>query len=128
VDPAVVLSIRQQLFAGLIYFLLTYDVVCRYWVNFQRRIEAFLLPPQQYSLIKLSMYIPKWHLGGHNEACADRFSLNYALNVGRMSGELVETPWAYLNGFQYSTQEMGHGPRREVLTTAFNHWNWQKTS
>lgn len=114
---------------GITFFLFSYDVVCKWHINFWTRLKLGS-KTNWYDVLKDSMQyqflVPKFHLGSHKEECADRFSFNYADGVGRMHGELVETIWAGLNWLQYSTQEMSAGHRREVITEAMNYWNWGK--
>lgn len=70
--------------------------------------------------------IGKFHIGGHQKSCSARFSFNYTIGAGRMSGELVETIWVEFNFYKHQTREMTEGGRRDLLNDAFNHWNWMK--
>lgn len=106
----------------------SYDIACKYGINFRHRVmesDVKLLDHEDFNLVFL---VPKFHLGGHVRTCADKFAFDYTPNVGRMSGELVETPWAAMNWLQYSTREMGWGTRRDVLTNNLNGWNWNKVA
>ena len=69
----------------------------------------------------------KFHLNGHKISCQDLYSPSYASLVGRVSGEEIETVWSYLNGFQYSTQEMSAGSRIDMLTDVINNFNLTKS-
>jgi len=68
----------------------------------------------------------KFHLASHIEGCADKFSFNWTKNVGRTSGESVETNWANLNLLATSTREMGWGHRRDTITDGMIDWNWRR--
>lgn len=114
---------------GLADVILSYDIACKYSVNFLKRVKTSpdqLLPEDIDKHIRITWLIGKFHLGGHKEECAKMYSFNYNKNVGRMSGELVETIWATFNALKPQTREMGPGPRREMLTDAMNFWNKMK--
>ena len=70
--------------------------------------------------------VPKFHLAAHIEGCADNFSFNWTVLVGRTCGEIVESNWSRLNGLASSTQEMGFGQRRDILTDAIIFFNFMK--
>ena len=121
--------IRQGLVDEVKRFVISYDIACKYGIGFKNRVSCGsikLLDPDHLTDDLLCWLVPKFHLGGHQPSCADLFSFNYTKDVGHMSGELVETPWASLNWLQYSTREMGWGTRRDYLNIHFNHWNWKK--
>lgn len=128
-DIAVCNGMRPFIESGVPRVVLSYDVACKYSVNFKKRVmpadesKTALLdncPPQ------ITFLVPKFHLEGHVKECADRYSFNFTEGVGRMSGELVETPWAALNRLQASTTTMAAGRRIDTLSHHFNHWNWNK--
>lgn len=137
VDPPVATAIESGLERGVLDFIFSYDIACKYSVHFFERIKsalpnkAPLFSPTASNafdsgLAAITWLIGKFHLGGHKEECSKSFSFNYNKLVGRMSGELVETIWAAFNWLKYQTREMGPGPRIETLSDAMNHWNWQK--
>lgn len=122
-------SFRWALDNGVADVILSYDIACKYSVNFLKRVKTNpnpLLPDEIDKHIRITWLIGKFHLGGHKEECSKKYSFNYNKNVGRMSGELVETIWATFNALKPQTREMGPGPRREVLTDAMNFWNKMK--
>lgn len=122
--------IDQAILERILRLVISYDSMCKYEQNLVYRlcqINPALITEADLSRIELECLIPKFHLGGHKPECADNYSFNYAKNVGRMSGELVETPWSTLNALQYTTREMGWGNRRDMLTDHMNFWNWRKT-
>lgn len=128
VDVAISSVIQTTLLAGLAFFVVAYDIACKYSVNFKKRV---LEGPVKLIDIKadelfIVWLIGKFHLGGHQPECSDKYSFNYTRGVGRGCGELIETVWSYLDYHKYSTREMGRGPRREMLTDAMNEWNMGK--
>lgn len=129
VDVAVGCVLRNSIVKGILRRVYSYDSNCGYEVKLFLRLagyEPVLITLEELLEMDFHPVIPKFHLGGHKPECADKYSLNYKENVGRMSGEGVETPWAALNRLQYSTREMGHGNRRDMLTDHFMAWNWWK--
>lgn len=136
VDGAVAAALKKIYNSGLRKAVLSYDIACKYKVNFYLRISTqnkfgtSLLPIEmQEYLLDRDRFLPKvnqWHLGSHIETCADDHSLRTTPNVGRFHGEQVETPWARLDLLQYSTREMNAGHRRDTITAHMNHWNNEK--
>lgn len=124
---------------GLVDFIFSYDIACKYSVHFFTRVKSALpnKPPLLSTaasiafatgLATITWLIGKFHLGGHKEACAKKYSFNYNTMVGRMSGELVETIWSAFNWLKFQTREMGPGPREETISDSANRWNWDKTT
>lgn len=130
---------------GVLDFIVSYDIACKYSVNFVKRVtEEFrseevegqqstrispgrsLLPASFFESASVKWLIGKFHLGSHRDECLKEYSFNFTRGVGRMSGELVETIWAYFDYLKYQTREMSEGARKELLTDAMNWWNWQK--
>lgn len=121
--------IKQDIEDGIERECFSYDSNCSHEVNFYKRLADYnppLITRDDLSKIEYKALIPKFHLAGHKPECSDRYSLNFTEDVGRMSGELVETPWADLNPLQYSLREMGWGNRRDALTDQLNGWNHSK--
>lgn len=115
--------------AGILDFIIAYDIACKYSIKFEARVtefESMLLPSTFFGTAWIIWLIGKFHLGGHRDDCHKKFSFNYTANVGRMSGELVETIWSYFDYLKYQTREMSAGARKEMLSDAMNWWNWQK--
>ncbi|KAG8940645.1 hypothetical protein FRC04_005175 [Tulasnella sp. 424] len=111
--------------------VISYDIACKYGVKFQERVSAPytggpLLEQSEYPK-DLEFYVPAWHILGHTPQCNLRFNMRYHPLVGRTAGEGVETIWAVMNAYQYSTREMGHGHRRDTLTDIFNDFNFRKS-
>ncbi|KAG8931499.1 hypothetical protein FRC01_001224 [Tulasnella sp. 417] len=129
VDPAVASVVRAQ-HPGQRQ-VHSYDVACKYGINFKKRTTMDfdggpLIKPEQFPK-DIQFLVPAWHILGHVEECLARYHFRYTPLVGRTAGEGVETIWSSLNGWQYSTREMGHGHRRDTLTDVMNHFNWTKT-
>lgn len=129
VDVPMAMVINAAINAGLKDLVISYDIACKYSINFLERVcnsPYPLLPDNLQSLVSILWLIGKFHLGGHREECQKFFNFNYTQGVGRMSGELVETIWSYFDFLKYQTREMGPGSRQEMLSDAMNYWNWQK--
>ncbi|KIO31440.1 hypothetical protein M407DRAFT_67938, partial [Tulasnella calospora MUT 4182] len=129
VDVPMSMVINTAIDRGLRDLVISYDIACKYSINFLNRVCASpypLLPPDVQSLVSITWLIGKFHLGGHREECHQSFNFNYTPGVGRMSGELVETIWSYFDYLKYQTREMGPGARQEMLSDAMNYWNWRK--
>ncbi|KIO20783.1 hypothetical protein M407DRAFT_29579 [Tulasnella calospora MUT 4182] len=116
--------------SGLRYFVITYDIACKYGVNFKKRCCdpscKFVLIPTAEEEMFIVFCVNKFHQESHDDNCGAKNSLNYTKFVGRTCGEGVETIWAKLNWLRSSTREMSPGMRIEVLSEHFNDWNWQK--
>ncbi|KAG8925800.1 hypothetical protein FRC01_009690 [Tulasnella sp. 417] len=117
--------------AGLRYFVITYDIACKYGIKFKSRCCnkdcKFVLIPTPSGDINIIFCVNKFHQESHDDNCAAKNALDYTKYVGRTCGEGVETVWANMNWLRYSTREMGTGARIETLSDHFNDWNWQKT-
>ncbi|KAG9041631.1 hypothetical protein FS837_011950 [Tulasnella sp. UAMH 9824] len=123
--------LNESYAAGLRYFVITYDIACKYKINFKSRCCDkncnFVLIPTPGGDINIIFCINKFHQESHDEDCAAKNALDYTKYVGRTCGEGVETVWAKMNWLRYSTREMSIGTRVETLSEHFNDWNWQKT-
>lgn len=136
VDVAIACVMSFFFNLGVVDYVFAYDIACKYSINFQDRVtETFagvdtkilpLLPSLFIQSAIVIWLIGKFHLASHREDCLKKYSFNFTRGVGRMSGELVETIWAYFDYLKYQTREMSAGARKEVLTDAMNWWNWQK--
>lgn len=120
--------------SGIKRVVFAYDIACQYSIHFSDRIrhpDFPLFTEEQlhtFDKLVLDWLIGKFHLGAHVPECADTFSFNYTLNVGRSYGELPESNWSSLNGFAISTREMSWGHRRDILTDVMGDWNWRKNT
>ena len=74
----------------------------------------------------LEFKVNSFHQASHNAECADEHSLRNTPNVGRLSGEDIETVWSVTNHFQYSSREMDAGTRRDLISTVAYEWNKEK--
>ncbi len=118
--------------------IFTYDSACSHDINFFERLadhEPAFIPRGilEADGFEFKALIPKFHLAGHKPECSDKSSLNYEPNVGRTSGELVETPWAAFNSLQYSVRERdGEIVKTQSQTTSVDgiglkHVEWVST-
>lgn len=130
VDVAFASVIKALKDSGIERMVISYDIACKFSSNFQQRVlfpQQPLLDLSDFEEVDIVWVVNQWHLAGHQESCADEFGLRYKENVGRFSGEAVETPWAQLDKLQYYLRVMTWGNRRDAITEAINHWNWSKT-
>ena len=105
---------------------ISYDVVCRWWINLLRRMENYSEELQILARFILEFFIPKFHLPAHGLSCHTRYSFNYRPGVGRTHGENIESGWAHTNPAAISTREMGAGARHSALDGHWGGWNWRK--
>jgi hypothetical protein len=142
VDVAMAAVVNEALDMGLQDIIISYDVACKYSVNYIKRVTAIIEdttqstgPTRKAALVNkdpetlascLFWRVPKFHLGGHQDSCAEKFSFNYEPLSGRTHGEHVETIWSDLNAFKYQTSEMSTGHRQEVIGHGMNTINWGK--
>ncbi|KAG9014679.1 hypothetical protein FRB90_005207 [Tulasnella sp. 427] len=130
VDVAFSGPLNDSYTSGIRYFVITYDIACKYGVNFRKRCFnddpwAALVPTPDGEMF-IMFCVNKFHQESHEESCSAKNALNYTKYVGRTCGEGVETIWASLNWLRYSTREMTAGGREETLSEHFNWWNWLK--
>lgn len=104
--------------------VISYDVMCKYFVNLEKRLSDH--GRLQESDIKIIGAIPKFHLGNHQQSCVEKMCLNFLEFVGRTHGEMVEQAWAKLGKLKYITREMTPGHRKEVIIYHMSHHNWGK--
>lgn len=129
VDVAVS-TVMQRALEHELDIIFSYDIACKYSINFAKRVTEGDSPLLSYSADRLdkdiTWLIGKFHLGAHKPECSEKYSFNYTWGVGRMSGELVETIWADFNFFRHQTKEMTPAARKDTLSDGFNQWNWNK--
>lgn len=129
VDIAVASVLLHCFMWGLTMVPFSYDIACKYGINFWARVsegEIPLIDPVWKAICTIVWLVPKFHINGHKQECMEKFSFHFTKWVGRISGELVETPWAALNWLKYSTRKMLAGARADLLSDHFNEWNWGK--
>jgi len=105
--------------------VISYDIACKWSIHHLRRISTNH-PDLDVKRFKLSYFVPKFHLPGHDKSCQIDYSFNYAKGVGRTHGETVEQGWANINVAALSTREMGPGARHLALDDSWSGWNWKK--
>lgn len=129
VDIAIICALRLYFALGLSYLILSYDIACKYYKNFEARVSQDPYPivtPEELLKLFITWLVPKFHLGGHQADCSDNFSFNYTQGVGRTHGEHVEPIWALHNHLKHTTREMSHALRIETITDHLHSHNWQK--
>ncbi|KAG8911643.1 hypothetical protein FRC02_006490, partial [Tulasnella sp. 418] len=129
VDVAFSSVVNDAIKCGIKRMVASYDVACKFKINYVARNtqgKKVLLTEEDLKKISITWLVPKFHLGGHEKKCADDHSFNFTKDVGRTSGELVETPWAELNKAKSVTKQAGPGSRRDIIVDFINWWNWMK--
>ncbi len=127
---ALYFAIQHFVLFGILWFIISYDIACKFGLRFLNRVLGAPYPlfeeNDRKTLEAITWLVPKFHLGGHQPECSDKYSFNYTAGVGRNHGEGVETIWSTLNWLKYSTREMGLGHRVEVLNDNMQAINWSK--
>ncbi|KAF8196616.1 hypothetical protein K438DRAFT_1585485 [Mycena galopus ATCC 62051] len=114
-------------FLLLIFFLLSYNIMCQWSKNLKERLSK-LLPAVRFSLVQcfLKFVIPKLHILGHLTWCQEEFSLLYTLGAAQADMEGIERIWSSSGLMGASTREMGPGSRQDTLDNFWHYWNWNK--
>jgi hypothetical protein len=110
---------------GIKTILIFYDIMCQYWKNFKKRVDAspFL---EIRSPFKFLRSIGLFHVHGHQDSCFPRYAPNFIEGAGTVDGERIETLWAPLNLIASSTRHMSTAHRKEILDDHMNSSNWKK--
>ncbi|KAJ7789965.1 hypothetical protein B0H14DRAFT_3502247 [Mycena olivaceomarginata] len=112
---------------GLLFFLLSYDIMCQWFKNLRERL--LMLPPGlRFHLAQYAVkyVIPKLHILGHLKSCQDFFSLLFTLGAAQADMEGIERIWSSSGLMGASTREMGPGSRQDTLDDFWHYWNWNK--
>jgi hypothetical protein len=112
---------------GLLFFLLSYDIMCQWSKNLK---ECLLkLPPAlRFHLVQyfVKFVIPKLHILGHLKSCQDFFSLLFTLGATQADMEGIKRIWSSSRLMGASTREMGPGSHQDTLDDFWHFWNWNK--
>ncbi|KAF7353185.1 CxC2 domain-containing protein [Mycena sanguinolenta] len=114
-------------FMGLLFFLLSYDIMCQWSKKLKERLKK--LPPAlrlQLALFVVKFVIPKLHILGHLRICQEMFSLLFTPGSGQADMEGIERIWSSSGLMGASTREMGPGSRQDTLDDFWHYWNWNK--
>ncbi|KAF7343557.1 CxC2 domain-containing protein [Mycena sanguinolenta] len=114
-------------FMGLLFFLLSYDIMCQWSKKLKERLKS--LPPAvrlQLALFFVKFVIPKLHILGHLKICQETFSLLFTLGAAQADMEGIERIWSSSGLMGASTREMGPGSRQDTLDDFWHYWNWNK--
>ncbi|KAK7024597.1 hypothetical protein VNI00_016158 [Paramarasmius palmivorus] len=107
--------------------VLSYDIVCQYYVKFFGRMEWIPDPLKMVIIAELWRFVvPKLHIQGHERKCQENFSLHLCPGTGQTDGEGVERHWASDGPIATSTREMGPGHRRDTIDDHFGSSNHRK--
>ena len=105
-------------------FFSSYDINCKYGINWLRRLAAMLALDRVWPLIRRC--IPKWHINAHKGACKWLNSFYFMPGVGQTDGEEPERKWSIMNLLGRAIREMTHGHRQDYLNHHFSDYNIQK--
>lgn len=123
-----VLRFYQTLILILGTLFLSYDIVCQWSINWQKRFThaGASLGRWAPAGLQIQKAIGQWHIHGHKALCLARYGFTFIPGAGQQDGEVVETMWSYLNGLAATARAMTKGHREESLNDGFNNWNWKK--
>jgi hypothetical protein len=110
---------------GIKQALLSYDLMCQYWKNLEKRFQGnpHLMFPQAVEFLRA---IGLFHVHGHVDHCYARYAPTFIPGAGMVDGEVLETLWAALNKIADSTRSQSTAHRRETLDDHMNDSNWKK--
>ncbi|KAF7337266.1 CxC2 domain-containing protein [Mycena sanguinolenta] len=123
----VVASAWQHLRA-LLFFLLSYDIMCQWSKSLGERLLKRLPPALQFEIARyfVKFVIPKLHILGHLKLCQETYSLLFTLGAVQSDMEGIERIWSSSGLMGASTREMGPGSRQDTLDDFWHYWNWSK--
>ncbi|KAG8914912.1 hypothetical protein FRC00_009770, partial [Tulasnella sp. 408] len=89
-DPAISPEggpLNASYLSGLWYFVITYDIACKYGTNFKKRCfnedpDSALIPTPNGEMF-VAFCVNKFHQESHEESCSANNALNYTKYVGR---------------------------------------------
>ena len=110
---------------GIKQALLSYDLMCQFWKNLERRFQGnpHLTFPQALETLRA---IGLFHVHGHVDHCYARYAPTFIPGAGMVDGEVLETLWAALNKIADSARSQSTAHRRETLDDLMNDSNWKK--
>ncbi|KAF7334322.1 CxC2 domain-containing protein [Mycena sanguinolenta] len=123
----VVTSVWQHL-RTLLFFLLSYDIMCQWSKSLGERLLKRLPPALRFEIARyfVKFMIPKLHILGHLKLCQETYSLLFTLGAAQSDMEGIERIWSSSGLMGASTREMGPGSRQDTLDDFWHYWNWGK--
>lgn len=107
--------------------LLTYDIICQWSKNFEKRAKLFPVSMHDAILrLLLLLAVPKFHLPAHGDSCQSSYNLTYMVGAGWVDGEGIERGWSLMNSIATATREMGPGFRHDTMDDHWQSMNWRK--
>lgn len=107
--------------------LLTYDIICQWSKNFEKRAKLFPVSMHDAILrLLLLLAVLKFHLPAHGDSCQSSYNLTYMVGAGRVDGEGIERGWSLMNSIATATREMGPGFRHDTMDDHWQSMNWRK--
>jgi hypothetical protein len=115
----------QHNMEGITRAITFYNINCQYNKHFQVQVDQsqFLEMAPQLTIIP---GIGLWHVHGHQDSCYVRYASNFIEGIGRINGEIMETPWAQLNLISPAARGMSSLHRKECLDYQMNDSNFCK--
>jgi hypothetical protein len=121
------LFFSSMLHAYFIWLVMSYDIVCQWYVHLWERMLGF--PDRLHIDLEgkeVTFLVPKFHLPAHVEKCQTEFSFNLTRGIGCTDGEAPERGWSDINPLSAQTKQMGPASRRETIDDHFGDWNHKK--
>jgi hypothetical protein len=138
VDIPFQIQLESEWQKGIQKVLQIYDVACSFKKRAHERCVTNKFSPLSQEFHNRLQLVPEnkkfidwkvnvFHQYGHKAECADEHGLRHTKNVGKFTGEDIETGWARLNHCQYATREMDAGARVDSISAHMLHINKDKT-
>ena len=107
-DYAFASAIYRDLLAGILFFVITYDIACQWARLLSKRLSEYEATKQiAFDPSRFRFAIPKFHLIGHGKSCNLNYNLAFMRGVGMTHGETVETIWSHSTTLAISSRENG---------------------
>lgn len=114
----------------LLLFVLSYDIMCQYSINFWDRMGCNFGGRDWLFLtgaVSFLWVVPKFHLPAHIRKCWEEYNFAFTRWTAHTDGESVERGWSLLNRLRRVLREMGPGAWRDTLEDHVGDHNWKKT-
>ena len=128
IDYTVALTLADDINAGIMDVVLTYDIGCQWNKNLSRCLSSSPLMPSVDidSLNSFRVTVPKFHIIGHGAQCQAEFNLVYMDGIGMTHGEGSETIWSHSTSLVTWSRENGPSAHHLILDDHWAGWNWRK--
>jgi hypothetical protein len=120
-------DIKVRLAFKAIDKVLTYDIVCEYFVKIKERFRNSPDLEDVAAIIdRIRWGIPALHVTGHKSDCTYLFGTAYMDCIGHFHGETAEAYWPSANKIGGHARQANNGHRQDMLVDNANDWNWKK--